>query len=181
MHPGIQNLIEKLNRGDRAAFQVLFKRFSPRVYNFALRLVEDEFIAEDICQTCFINIWQKRESIDPKGNFPALIFVMAKNAAFNELRRLKYRVQYDRLCTNEYEHIEEPCISEKLDFEFLLNGVEEISNSFPEARKRIFNMRYKEGLSVNEIAKILNISPKTVETQLSRTKTAIIKNKGKLL
>ena len=181
MDSSIQNLIEKLNRGDRAAFKALFERFSPRVYNFALRLVEDEFIAEDICQTCFIKIWQKRESINPKGNFPALIFVMAKNAAFNELRRLKYRAQYYLLRTDEEELVGDAGISEKLDFEILSHEVEELSNSFPQSRRRIFNMRYKEGLSVKEIAKILDISSKTVETQLLRTRKIILKNKGKLL
>jgi len=181
MDSSIQNLIEKLNHGDHAAFKALFEQFSPRVYNFALRLLENKFLAEDICQTCFINIWQKRQSIDPNGNFSALVFVMAKNAAFNELRRLKYKHQYTLLRASENEFVEDAGISEKLDFEILSHEVEELSNSFPQSRRRIFNMRYKEGLSVKEIAKILDISPKTVETQLSRIKTTIIKNKGKLL
>ena len=102
--------------------------------------------------------------------------------------KLKIHVKIDtgmgRIGTSDLEELKEInnlLDSEKLDFEILSHEVEELSNSFPQSRRRIFNMKYKEGLSVKEIAKILDISPKTVETQLSRIKTTIIKNKGKLL
>lgn len=75
-------LLYRLKEGDRDAFNSVYWRYSPKVYNTVLYLLNDSDIAEDVVQELFLTIWEKRENIQPELNFEAYISIIARNLAY---------------------------------------------------------------------------------------------------
>ncbi|MBS7312575.1 MAG: hypothetical protein KIG46_04900 [Bacteroidales bacterium] len=82
-----QILITQLNASSMEAFSSLYDKYAGMVFNFTLSILKDEYLSEDITQTCFAMMWTRRETIAPDGNVPAWLYVVARNAVFKELRR----------------------------------------------------------------------------------------------
>lgn len=173
-------LIENLNRSDREAFKHLYDKYVKMVYGFMLSILKDPRIAEDLTQWCFMQLWEHRCEISPNRNLPAWLYVTSRNAAYKELRRQLTAARYVQYAVNTKDNFEvmPTTVAEmKVITEEMASVIEEL----PEARRKIFIMRTVDGLSVNEIAQILGLSPKTVETQIARAKTALRKRASELL
>ena len=165
-------LIKQLNASDKKAFGLLYDKYVGMVYGFLVSVLRQEGLAEDLTQWCFMQMWERRETISAERNLPAWLYVIARNAAIKELRRQVTAANYVEYTLNsksEAEYDSDP----QSDLKVITEEMKRVINQLPESRRRIFMMRTVEGLSVNEIAKELGISPKTVETQIARAKLAL--------
>ena len=168
-----QILIEQLNASSMEAFSALYDKYAGMVFNFTLSILKDDCISEDITQSCFALMWSRRASISPDGNVPAWLYVVARNAVFKELRRQVTASKYlDYLSNNDNADSQENDLTER-DTAVIMSEAEAAIAALPESRRKIYKMRFIEGLSVHEISERLDISPKTVETQIARAKNAI--------
>lgn len=160
-------LIRLLKEGDEKAFEKIFHKYYNQVYSFVLSTLFNKIFAEDITQTIFITLWEKRASLNPDVDIAPLLFTMAKNHVYRhteqQLRLLKYK-QYQK--ENQSESVDTESL---INSHFLEEILSEIINKLPDKRRNIFLMSRKEGLSNKEIASQLQISEKTVETQIRRT------------
>lgn len=110
---------------------------------------------------------------------PAWLYVVARNAVFKELRRQVTASKYiDYVSNSDGVRQEE---FETGDTSVILAEAEAAIAALPESRRMIYKMRFIEGLSVHEISERLDISPKTVETQIARAKNAIRQRISELL
>ena len=80
-----EDLLESIKQNDHAAFEYLFKRFYPRLLGYAIRFVQDEDVAKDILQECFMNFWEKRQLLSAVS-ISSLLFLMVRNACLNYLK-----------------------------------------------------------------------------------------------
>ena len=173
-------LIKGLNMSDREAFGCLYDKYVKMVYGFLMSLLKDQHLAEDLTQWCFVQLWEHRAGITVDRNLPAWLYVTARNAAYKELRRQLTAARYVDYALNDKEKFD--VVSTPLsDIKVITDEMSKVVDRLPESRKRIFLMRTVEGMSVNEIARILKISPKTVETQIARAKAALRKSVSELL
>lgn len=78
-------LLEDLKQDNHAAFEYLFKRFYPRLLGYAVRFVQDEEVARDILQECFMTFWERR-SLLSAVSLSSLLFLMVRNACLNYLK-----------------------------------------------------------------------------------------------
>ena len=147
------------------------------VFNFTHAILKDTYLSEDITQSCFALMWSRRASISPDGNVPAWLYVVARNAVFKELRRQVTASKYIDYVSNSdgvrQEEFETGDTGDTVDTAVILAEAEAAIAALPESRRMIYKMRFIEGLSVHEISERLDISPKTVETQIARAKNAI--------
>ena len=162
-------LIAKLNASSKLAFGELFDKYVGMVHAFVSSLIKDESTAEDITQLVFVKLWEHRKGIDPDGNLPAWLYVTARNAVFKELKRMILMDKYVNYANYSQSSQEIPSWG-NIDGEVIKRELDSVVNSFPKAMKNIYLLRTVEGLSVAEIARELQLSSKTVETQLSRAK-----------
>lgn len=168
-----QILIEQLNASSMEAFSALYDKYAGMVFNFTLSILKDDCISEDITQSCFALMWSRRASISPDGNLPAWLYVVARNAVFKEVRRQVTASKYlDYLSNNDNADSQENDLTER-DTAVIMSEAEAAIAALPESRRKIYKMRFIDGLSVHEISERLDISPKTVETQIARAKNAI--------
>ena len=176
-----QILIEQLNASSMEAFSALYDKYAGMVFNFTRSILKDAAICEDITQSCFALMWSRRASISPDGNLPAWLYVVARNAVFKEVRRQVTASKYlDYLSNNDNADSQENDLTER-DTAVIMSEAEAAIDALPESRRKIYKMRFIEGLSVHEISERLDISPKTVETQIARAKNAIRQRISELL
>lgn len=152
---------------DKAAFEELFRSYFTPLCSFAQKFVYDVDEAKDIVHNVFINLWNKRDDIDMQTSLKSYLFQGVQNRSLNYIRDHKKLVQFDtpqseaelNLYLESRDHLEtseaESRINHALD-------------DLPEKCREIFLMNRFDGLKYREIAEKLNISIKTVETQMSR-------------
>ena len=160
----IKDIIFRLKQGDKSAFNQLFERYHRRIYLFCLHYHYGKEEAEEIVQEVFLKLWLNRNSIDSSGNVQSFIYTIARNLIFNNLKRKIYQkaaYQYHYTISNKVSQTEDDIICR--DLERIFNKA---INTLPKKRQQIFNLSRKDGLSNKEIAEKLNISLKTVESQI---------------
>lgn len=165
--------VKNLRDGDVKAFDDLFNKYSPRLYNFSLKYLKSEEEAEEVVQEVFLYIWDKREGLKPDNSFNAYIFTISYNIIKKYfIKRSRDNAYKDDLIYTLLQ--QENNLDQTIDYKFLLEKVELIINSLPNRRKEIFIKRKYDGLSVKQIADELGISPNTVENQLASAQKQIL-------
>lgn len=155
--------------GDMKAFESLYKAYVGKVFNYINSFIYDPDLAKDITQNTFLQLWEARSQLDPNGNIEGYIYSISRNLLFREIRRLNILRNYTDRIKEEIKEAEEPQIEENLSRDMIEQQILALLAELPEARRRIFLMRWNNGLSNKEIAQKLSISEKTVSTQIHRT------------
>lgn len=160
-------LIDNLKNGDTKAFNLLFSIYGPRLYAFTNGYLKSKFESEEVVQEVFLTIWRKRKDIDSTLSFKSYLFKIAWHLileAFNKVRKLE-KFKHEML--NQAISFTSD-MDERLDYQMLLERVESIIKKLPTRQREILIMRKKEGIAVKEIARQLEVSPKTVENHLTK-------------
>lgn len=160
-----ERLLELIRRGDKKAFELLYRLYHKRVYAYALKLLPLPEDAEEIVQNVFVAVWNQRASIELESSFNAYIFGIARHLVYRFIRRKITHEAYSAYVlynTNEYAFVTEDEIAYR-ELELLYN---QLIDQLPERRREIFLLSRKANLSYKEISNRLNISENTVDTQI---------------
>jgi RNA polymerase sigma-70 factor, ECF subfamily len=165
-------------RFDKAAFKELFKKHYPPLCIYCkLKYGFDIYLAEDIVHSGFIRLWESRRTLAPDISPRSYLYKIVDNLSLNTLRHEKVKQQHaEYLLKTTSEDISETGF-DSIDLKQLSSAIDTAIAGLPEQMRIIFELRKYEGLKYAEIASRLNISVKTVDTQISR---AMIKLKEKL-
>lgn len=155
--------------GDMRAFEELYRKFAGKVYNYVFSLTKDGELSKDITQNTFLQLWNSRDKIDDEGNIEGYIFSIARNLLYHEIRSRNVHKRYEEFIKDNTEEGEIALIDESLSVRMIESRILSLLKELPESRRRIFLMRWSNGLSNKEIAQELSISEKTVSTQIHRT------------
>jgi len=159
-------IIKRFTEGDAIAFDEIFAFYSKKLYHFALGLVKDRAVAEDIIQQVFVELWEKRGLVNINLSFENYIFTITYNSIRKYFRNKSIEIRVkDYLIHNSTEIIENTDSSVIYDelFELAKNTIEKL----PPKRKIVYKLSRQEGMKINEIACKLNITKKTAENHLS--------------
>lgn len=161
-----------IRKGDRAAFNELFKFYYPKLMAYC-RLILEENIAKDVVQDTFIYIWNNRERIVFGKGFQSYLFQTVYSRSLDSIRKQKNAEKFqsessNKLLTYELEWLNshDKCIIEKLFSDDLRKKIEQILNELPEKRKEVFMLTYYSDLRSKEISAHLNMPKRTVESHL---------------
>ncbi len=172
-----KHLFDRIKKGDEKAFETFFHKYYGQLCLYATKIINNNSAAEEIVQDFFVKIWEKREHTNIETSIKNYLFRSIKNLCINYIQHNKTKIQYAQKVISE---IENNFADENSFPEIELSQkIEESINSLPEKRKEIFRLSRQEGLKYKEIAEKLNISIKTVETQMSlaiKTLRDILKN-----
>ncbi len=83
-------LVESLQNGDRNAFKSIFVRYHKKLLFYTFTIVKSEGGGKDIVQETFIKLWETRQKLDPDQSLSGYLHVIARNLAFNHLKRAGY-------------------------------------------------------------------------------------------
>jgi len=158
-----QTIFEELKKGSGQAFEQLFKRYYQALCSYATQLLQDHDVAEEIVQDFFVKFWEKRNSITIETSLKNYLFRSVKNLSLNRIKHEKIKIQHAQHVIAEAEFTDHDDQFLEVD---LRKDIEESIAALPEKRREIFRLSREEGLKYREIAEKLNLSVKTVETQM---------------
>ena len=165
----IAQLLENIcQKDDQKSFEELFKLFYERLLNFCIHFIKGKEVAEEIVSDVLLRIWEKRKELSHVLNLETYLFIMVKNQSINYTKQFSnYRFVYlDETGNHQLLNINDP--GKELERRELIFKMDQAIEKLPQQCKIIFSLIKEEGLKYKEVAQILDISPRTVETQLVR-------------
>lgn len=151
---------------DTAAFRELYQRYWVVLVDKAYKRLDSIQKAEDIVQTIFIDLYQRRESIELTHSLKAYLFQALKFRVLNEFRANALKERYRRelffspLCKNDLANDIE---AKELDLK-----IHKIIDGLPEKCRQVFLLSRRENKSNMDISRDLNISVSTVEKHIGK-------------
>jgi RNA polymerase sigma-70 factor (ECF subfamily) len=163
-----KELLSRLKLGDEAAFDAIYWTYNAWVFNFIHALLHDKETAEDLTQNVFLKIWERRMDVNPELSFEAYIFTIARNQINKETKnRIIEELFHQSL---EKQALPADFSNEQvMDTDLLREYINRLIERLPAARKNIYKLSREKHLSNKEIAQMLSISERTVETQIYRS------------
>lgn len=160
-----KEVISQMSQGDKKAFELVFRRFYPKVHRFVSMLLKNEDDADDVCQMIFMKVWNKREKFVDVADFDSYLFILAKYTVINYIST-KHVIPIDidtipDLYANAASPHEDVVAK---DTQLLIDMVVE---NMPQQRQAIYRMSREQHLKNDEIALRLGIQKKTVENHLN--------------
>ncbi len=163
-----EELMQALSKGNHDAFTELYERYSKPLLHYFLRLLwRDQNLAEDMVHDLFAKIIKKPELFDVTRSFRTWIYVVATNMCKNEYRKKEVRRGVSNGLDNYFTLYDsnENVMNKVQDSQFkeaFLVGL----NALDAKHKEVFTLRHMDGLSMKEIADVLEISEGTVKSRL---------------
>lgn len=159
-------LFQRIKNNDEEAFELIFKKYYKLVYSYARYNIKDETACHDITQDIFTYLWEMRHKIEVKKTLKSYLLSASHNAGINYLKK---ETNKRRHLSNFFHESAKKEDGYDIIFEgALIESLNAIINKLPTQCKEIFYLSRLEGLKHKEIANKLNISPRTVETQIYR-------------
>jgi RNA polymerase sigma-70 factor (ECF subfamily) len=162
------NFSSKINNDDIKAFEDVFKSHYTKLTLFANKFLNDINVSEEIVSESLTYLWEKRESIVFSSSITGYLYKMVQNRSMNYLKHQKIENEYvnylirNKLIDELPEHDVDPYQEKEM-----VQQIRIAIDSLPEKCRQVFIMSRFEYLKNKEIAERLNISPNTVERQIT--------------
>ena len=157
-------IVRAIKKGDSNAFKELFKKYYDALVNYVRTYANDLQVAEDITQQVFITLWTERNSLQIDKSVKGYLYTTSYRAYIDYYRKTKRRDAFiDEL---KEKTLRDSILEDKEITENRINRLKSIINTLPPKCKEVVELHKLRGLKYQEIAERLNISKKTVESQM---------------
>jgi RNA polymerase sigma-70 factor, ECF subfamily len=160
-------LINRLREGEESAYEMLFNEYYKVLTVFAKRYLNDLEKAKEVVQDLFVSIYEKREKLDINSSLKSYLFRSTHNRCINLINAQKVRDRYAEYATYANASSENN-LEQEVNKTELEHALYKAIGDLPPRCRSIFKMNRFDGLSNGEIADKLNLSKRTVETQISK-------------
>jgi RNA polymerase sigma factor (sigma-70 family) len=172
-------LWQALKRSEKAAYEILLKKYYPIVLNYGVRFYKDKEFVKDCVQDLFIEIWNRREYLADVVSVKSYLLQSIRKNIIRESSRLKWFREADKISDDhdfdvEFD-IETYLISREVENELLQKLRFELDKLTKRQREAIF-LRFNQDLSYEEIAIIMDINYRSVVNLIHEAIKAIRKN-----
>jgi RNA polymerase sigma-70 factor (ECF subfamily) len=156
------------NNDDEKAFELLFHLLNNSLTKFCILYVNQREIAEEIVSDVFVKCWLNRKSLTEILNPETYLFVAVKNQSLNHIKKYSsiHLVQIEE--TNSIEFVNTYNPQKEIENKELIFRMDKAITALPQQCRIVFRLIKEDGMKYKEVAEILNISPRTVQTQLFR-------------
>lgn len=170
-------LVQQAKAGDRDAFAALVSAYESKIYNLALRYLGNREDAMDASQEVFLRVFRFLPGFQEESGFSTWIYRIGVNVCKDMLtKRTRRNEQSIEIADEEEESRTVEIADSRYDPEQLVEGRElrtilaEAIGELPEQQREMILLRDIQGLSYEEIAKVLSIESGTVKSRLSRAR-----------
>ena len=165
----LDNLISRVARGDRAAFEDLYVRTIGVVLGIAGGVLRDRAQAEEVAQEVYLEVWRAAPAFDPRLRASHLLLVMARRRAIDRVRAAQAARDRDhRFATSNYVRDYDES-EESIEIRVRFVPVATAIRDLPVIHREVLFLAYVRGFSHSEIAHELGLPLGTVKTRLRNT------------
>ena len=161
----LRTLLSRIAKGDEPAFRTLFEHYKVRFYAVSLKMTRSEEAAEEIVQEVFLSLWRNRQSLDSIESPDSYLFTAVYRRVYNFYK--KQAIERKLLEAVSLSPTVSALTEETLLAKERARLINEAINQLPPQQQLVLRLSKQEGLSRNEIAEKLNISPNTVKNHLA--------------
>ncbi|NDP48295.1 MAG: sigma-70 family RNA polymerase sigma factor [Sulfuriferula multivorans] len=165
--------VTRAQRGDSAAFSELVARYQDRIYRFLVRLTRSQDDAMEMTQETFLRAYQGLGRWRPDARFTTWLFRIARNLAFDLLRRGKC-VEFVALEEDADIADSAPTPDAALETVQRYRQLEAALARLPVEHREILLLREIEEMSYESIAAVLGLNPGTVKSRIARARAALL-------
>ena len=159
--PSDGDLLQQIGDGDRAAFEVLYRRYARSVLGLALRRLGDRGRAEEAVQETFTSVWRSASSYRPeRGPGAPWLYAVARHAIVD-----RFRARTEPPAEVPEEASSEPGPAERAESSFVSWRVHRALEELPPNERTVIELAYWGGMSQSEVADFLNVPLGTVKTR----------------
>ncbi|WBL26570.1 RNA polymerase sigma factor [Zunongwangia sp. HGR-M22] len=152
-------------KGDEESFTVLFNELYQPLVAYLLQYTDKPADAEDIAQSTFIKLWEKRSHINLTISIKSYLYTSAYNSYVDNFRKEKKNKSY--LEDLKHQALQSLVDEPEEEFQKKIKLIQKTVEGLPDRCRTIFKLHKEKGRSYKEIADKLEISVKTVEAQMS--------------
>ena len=156
-----RDLLARVARRDESSFQQLYEEFAKRVFRYALTLLQDQHLAEEVVQETMITVWSKASTYSGGSRVSTWIFGIARHKAYDILRSEKKGAR----TTGGPIIIDDPAPAVERE-ERVLAAI----NDLPPDQREIVFLTFYENLPYKTIANLLEIPEGTVKSRMYHAK-----------
>lgn len=156
------------NNDDEKAFELFFHLLNNSLVKFCVQYVNQKEIAEEVVSDVFVRCWLNRKTLTEIQNPETYLFVAVKNQSLNHIKKYSsiHLVQIEE--TNSVEFVNTYNPQKEIENKELIFRMDKAITALPQQCRIVFRLIKEDGMKYKEVAEILNISPRTVQTQLFR-------------
>ncbi len=160
-------LLKQIAAGNEVAFRQVYHQFYKKLLQFAFILTKNKQAAEELVEDVFIKIWKNRQNAEAIHNLKVYLYTATKNTCLNYLSS-----KANDSITKPFDAINivltEPVCPEQLFiYRETFAKIKSAIETLPPRCKMIFKLIREDGLKYKEVAEILNVSPNTVDAQMT--------------
>lgn len=164
-------LVRRMAGGEVEALDILYDRYARAVYAFAVRIVGDGLLAEEVLQEAFVRAWQQSQRFElARGSFASWLLSITHNLAIDEVRKRQRRPQ--RAVSVDIADVLQGEVDTTVDVEEaaeaaeLRTRIQAAMATLPEAQRRVIELAFFDGLTQREIATFLDEPLGTIKTRM---------------
>jgi RNA polymerase sigma-70 factor, ECF subfamily len=167
-----QDLIRRIRAGDAAAFETMFHLYYRPLCAFTMGYVRSRHVAEELVQEVLLWVWEQRERWEIRCGLRSYLYTAARNASLNALKRQRVVDRWEASAANESRAagpaVDARSVDDELDRREAALAVGRAIDRLPERRRQALTLRWQHRLSYAEIAQVMGITVKAVETSLAK-------------
>ena len=164
----IKNLLLHVGEGNERAFKAIIDFYKERFYAASLKMTHSGDIAEEIVQEVFVGLWIKRVQVAAATNPEGYLFAMLHNSIYAHFRKLALEKAMKKKIGQQSEDIDSSPIEDILFAKEDREMFEVVINQLPSQQRIVYKLSRQQGLSRQQIASQLHISPHTVKNHLQQ-------------
>ncbi len=158
-----------LSTQDPAYFNVLYDKYSSKVYSRCISLLKDVALAQDATQEVFVKIYLNLSKFSERSQFSTWVYSITYNFCIDLIRR---KQKQQALFTDDMEKT--PDVADEVPDEELLamevSRLKDVMDNIPVGDKAILLMKYHDDMQIKEIAEVLDKTESAIKMKLKRAK-----------
>lgn len=173
-----EQLVQRFNQGDEAAFEELWNRYKTPLYNFILRSVRERERANELLQEAFLRVIQRAAEFRGQSKFSTWLYTIARNLCIDHSRKMVFRrhksldapsrsgAEDEGPTMLERTAASSPGVDRAVIGEDLKARIAESVQALPEDQREVFLLRQVQGLPFRDISEIVGVPENTVKSRM---------------
>ena len=165
-----ESLLRRVAQRDTDAYEAFYDRHAQTVYSLLFRIINDGSVAEELTQEVFWQVWQKADQYIGTGAPAAWLLRVARNRAFDQIRRQRARpvaMNDDFSAFENYSELVSHDVEAHAEQNWQKQQIRQILASIPEEQRVCLELAYFDGLSQRDIAEKTQTPLGTIKTRMN--------------